>query len=58
MMLKRFLSWLKRNPCAKCIYYQPENNTCASKKAATMGPGYVAKMDRLFCEAYKGGDDE
>jgi hypothetical protein len=54
MMLKRFMAWLKRNPCAECLYYNPENNTCNSKKAVTMGPGYVTWTDRLYCEPYKG----
>lgn len=42
-----------RNPCKECDYYHPENNTCQSKKVATMGDGYVTFMDRLFCKPYK-----
>lgn len=42
-----------RNPCKECDYYHLENNTCQSKKVATMGSGYVTFMDRLFCEPYK-----
>ena len=42
-----------RNPCKECDYYHPENNTCQSKKCATMGDGYVTFIDRLFCEPYK-----
>ena len=46
-----------RNPCKECDYYYPENNTCQSKKCATMGDGYVTFMDRLLCKPYKAERD-
>ena len=47
----------KRNPCAECVYYVKENNTCQSKKVATSGYGYVSFFDRLFCEPCKPKED-
>ena len=51
-MIKKIIKWLKRNPCNECIYYKP-NGVCQSKKCASNNP-YVTKIDRLFCEPYKG----
>ena len=47
-----------RNPCKECDYYHSENNTCQSKKCATMGNGYVTFMERLFCKPYKAGEEK
>ena len=41
-----------KNPCKKCDYYHPENNTCQSKKVATMSTGHVTLKDRMFCKPY------
>ena len=40
---------LKRDPCAKCIYYSEENNTCQSKKCVTSNY-HVNAIDKMFCE--------
>ena len=42
-----------RNPCKGCIYYVKENETCQSKKVATMKEGYITFWDRLFCNPKK-----
>ena len=53
-MIKKLLSYLRRNPCTECNYYVPEHNICQSKKCATCGcHPHVTLFDRLFCEAYK-----
>ena len=38
--------------CDRCDYYHPENNTCASKKAATGLEGYLTLFDKIFCSPY------
>ena len=45
----KFLEFLKRNPCEKCMYYHSTNNTCQSKKCASNN-SYVTFIDRMFCE--------
>ena len=47
-------NFLKRNPCAECLYFHADNNTCQSKKCCTYGDGRITILDRLFCEPYKG----
>lgn len=54
-MLK-IIKWFKRNPCAECKFYVKVNGVCQSKKCASNNP-YVTKIDRLFCEPYKGTEE-
>lgn len=49
----KIFKWLKRNPCKECEYYHSGNNTCQSKKCATMKAGYVSWFDKLLCKPYK-----
>ena len=44
--------WIRdtRYKCAKCEYYNYENNTCQSKKCCTGLEGYVTWFDKLFCK--------
>lgn len=56
----KIIERFKRNPCKECLYYVKENNLCQSKKCSVQGGSYpfVTKLDRMFCEPYKGEKED